>query len=83
MAIFSMTIKTLSLIFLITVTILLEISEGGDLAKYSTSSNAHVAFVFAGSARSFVLPPVHDSLRYNLVASFCPPGAGWSTQLID
>jgi hypothetical protein len=33
----------------------------------------NVAFVFAGSARSFVRPAVHLSLKYNLIEGFCPP----------
>ena len=32
-----------------------------------------IAFVFAGTPRSLVLPPVHESIRENLIASFCPP----------
>lgn len=33
----------------------------------STNKKARVAFVFAGSARSFVMPPVHESIRHNLL----------------
>lgn len=33
----------------------------------------HVAFVFAGSARSFTEQFVHESIRMNLIHSFCPP----------
>lgn len=37
------------------------------------SSTIHrVAFVFAGTARSFIIPPVHETIRANLIASFCP-----------
>ena len=32
-----------------------------------------VAFVFSGAARSFVMPPVHESIRHNLIDAFCPP----------
>jgi hypothetical protein len=31
-----------------------------------------VAFVFAGSARSFVMAPVHESIRHNLLNALCP-----------
>jgi len=33
---------------------------------------ARIAFVFAGSARSFVAPAVHDSIRFNLILALCP-----------
>lgn len=32
-----------------------------------------VAFVFAGSTRSFISPLIHELLRVNLILSFCPP----------
>jgi hypothetical protein len=32
-----------------------------------------VAYVFAGSARSFILPVVRRLLRKNLIEAFCPP----------
>lgn len=32
-----------------------------------------VAFVFAGGVRSFIIPAIHESIRYNLIHSFCPP----------
>ena len=32
----------------------------------------HVAFVFAGSVRSFVYPIVHETMRWNLINAFCP-----------
>lgn len=32
-----------------------------------------VAFIFSGSVRSFIYPGVHESIRNNLVISFCPP----------
>jgi len=35
-------------------------------------SPQHVAFVFAGSARSFVSPYVHKTIKHNLIDSFCP-----------
>ena len=31
-----------------------------------------IAFVFAGTPRSLILPPLHQSIRENLIASFCP-----------
>ena len=37
------------------------------------SAKYHAAFVFAGSARSFTEPFVHESIRFNLIHSFCPP----------
>lgn len=36
-------------------------------------NHAHIAFVFAGGVRSFVMPTVHESIRYNLIHAFCPP----------
>lgn len=33
----------------------------------------NVAFVFAGAPRSFTDPFVHESIRHNLIHSFCPP----------
>ena len=33
-----------------------------------------VAFIFAGNGRSFDMYPVYDSLRENLISSFCPVG---------
>lgn len=32
-----------------------------------------VAFIFSGSVRSFIYPGVHESIRNNLIVSFCPP----------
>lgn len=32
----------------------------------------YVAFVFAGSARSFIIPAVHESIRTNLIETLCP-----------
>ena len=40
-----------------------------------TKAHRHVAFVFAGSPRSFTNPFVHESIRINLIHSFCPPKA--------
>ena len=37
------------------------------------SAKYHAAFVFAGSARSFTEPFVHESIRFNLIHLFCPP----------
>lgn len=39
--------------------------------KFKTSEY-RVAFIFAGSVRSFIFPYVHESIRNNLVRSFCP-----------
>lgn len=33
---------------------------------------ARIAFVFAGSARSFINPAVHESIRFNLIRALCP-----------
>ena len=32
----------------------------------------HVAFIIAGSPRSFIFPAVHESIRVNLISAFCP-----------
>ena len=32
----------------------------------------HVAFIIAGSPRSFIYPAIHESIRINLIAAFCP-----------
>lgn len=32
-----------------------------------------VAFVFAGAPRSFTTPVISESIRHNLIQSFCPP----------
>lgn len=34
-----------------------------------------VAFVLAGSPRSFVYPHIHESIRFNLINAFCPPSS--------
>ena len=39
----------------------------------AVSAKYNAAFVFAGSARSFIEPFVHESIRFNLIHSFCPP----------
>lgn len=41
--------------------------------KIHHSNTPHVAFVFAGSARSFTEHFVHESIRVNLIHSFCVP----------
>lgn len=33
----------------------------------------YVAYVFAGSARSFVMPSMKQTIRKNLIEAFCPP----------
>jgi hypothetical protein len=38
----------------------------------STAPAVNVAFVFAGSARSFIHPAVHLSIKHNLIDAFCP-----------
>ena len=43
---------------------------GLSLAK--TADNLRVAFVIAGSPRSFIYPAVHESIRVNLISAFCP-----------
>lgn len=35
-------------------------------------SDEHVAFIFAGSARSFVTTFVHTTIKQNLIHSYCP-----------
>lgn len=42
------------------------------VALEQTSPKVRVAFVFAGTPRSFILPPIYESLRENLILSFCP-----------
>lgn len=37
------------------------------------NENVRVAFIFAGGVRTFVLPEIYESIRYNLINSFCPP----------
>lgn len=39
----------------------------------SETVHHRVAYVFAGSARSFKDPFIHESIRMNLIHSFCPP----------
>ena len=36
------------------------------------SDKIRIAFVFAGTPRSLVLPPIYESIHENLIASFCP-----------
>ena len=36
-------------------------------------SRTRVAFVFAGGVRTFLLPSVHQSMKYNLIHAFCAP----------
>jgi hypothetical protein len=40
--------------------------------KKLRASEYRVAFIFAGSVRSFIFPYVHESIRNNLIRSFCP-----------
>lgn len=42
------------------------------IARQNCSTNVRIAFIFAGSPRSVVLPVVHNSIRENLIAAFCP-----------
>jgi hypothetical protein len=44
-------------------------------AEKAEASVPRVAFVFAGSVRSFVYPPVHLSIKHNLIDGFCPAGS--------
>ncbi len=39
-----------------------------DIPKQPT----RIAFIFAGAARSFVAPVVHETIRHNLIRSLCP-----------
>ena len=41
-------------------------------AHLRSDPKARVAFVFAGTPRSFILAAVYESLRENLINSFCP-----------
>ena len=43
-----------------------------DARLLAPSYMARIAFVFAGSARSFVNPAVHESIRFNLIRALCP-----------
>ena len=36
------------------------------------AEHVRVAFVIAGSPRSFIYPAVHESIRVNLISAFCP-----------
>ena len=38
----------------------------------SSLLSIHVAFIIAGSPRSFIYPAVHESIRVNLISAFCP-----------
>ena len=40
--------------------------------KCNENLKARVAFIFAGSPRSFIHPPVHETIRQNLISAFCP-----------
>ena len=43
-----------------------------ELRSQNHKQQTTVAFVFAGAARSFVAPMVHESIRQNLIQSLCP-----------
>jgi hypothetical protein len=43
------------------------------LSEKTETDKDRIAFIFAGSIRSFVFPFVHESLRHNLIRAFCPP----------
>jgi len=43
------------------------------LTKSTKLTKHRVAFVYAGSARTFKEPFVHESQRNNLINAFCPP----------
>jgi hypothetical protein len=45
------------------------------LSKNEEKEPSRVAFILAGAARSFIEPMVSESLRSNLVFSFCPPSS--------
>ena len=38
----------------------------------SPLEQTRVAFIIAGSPRSFIYPAIHESIRVNLISSFCP-----------
>jgi hypothetical protein len=42
-------------------------------AGEATNAVPYVAFVFAGSARTFARPIIHLSIKNNLIQGFCPP----------
>lgn len=55
------------LIFTAFILILEEVQGGASIPV-----RPRVAFVFAGSPRSFIHTPIHESIRINLIQSFCP-----------
>lgn len=55
----------LKLIILIIIVVIIHIS-------YSDESKVRVAFVLAGSARSFITPFVRTTLNKNIIQAFCP-----------
>jgi hypothetical protein len=60
------------------------VSPANDLVRAPpVPAGVHVAFVFAGSVRSFVHPPMYLSIKHNLVDAFCPPGASEATAGVD
>jgi hypothetical protein len=52
--------------------LLLSLSALVLFALASTPPLPRVAFVFAGSPRSFIHPPIHLSIKHNLIEGFCP-----------
>ena len=64
---------TLGLDFLSTAKTEGEKSENFDHDGVVAATAAYrVAFIFAGSVRSFQYPIIHETMRWNLVNSFCP-----------
>lgn len=45
------------------------------MATPPVANDVRVAFIFAGSPRSFIMPAVKKTIRYNLIDAFCPPSS--------
>jgi hypothetical protein len=46
--------------------------QTSQIREYREGEKVRIAFVFAGSIRSFTVPFVHETLRHNLLSAFCP-----------
>jgi hypothetical protein len=47
-------------------------SDNTGLESYPSSAVSRVAFIFAGSARTFIFPSVKVTIKHNLISAFCP-----------
>lgn len=58
--------------FILTIFVILCLCSSQDTVISTVHDRIFTAFVFAGSARSFITPFVRKSIQKNVITSFCP-----------